>query len=350
MTSSPLNIILWNSRSIRNKYIEFFDYLIKTNVDICLLSETWLKSNIKVSHPIFNCIRFDRESKNGGGVAIVIRNSIQYEILPNITTHFIENVGIEILSRSNVKTKIISVYFPGGRCNGDSRTKYKNDLKKILSCNTPFIICGDLNSRHKDWGCLRANSWGNILSDLTTTLPFVIKSPLTPTYIPAATNANASILDLILTNVPNKITQPITLNALGSDHLPVKFTFSSDHISSTKINLDLKNTNWKKYRRNLKNIYQNQSFNLNNINNSAEIDHIIETFSNNIINSFRNVTPKINSNTFSHVKLPNYIIGLIKIRNQYRRDWIKYRQILDLNSLNFYITLVKNEIFKYKNK
>ena len=350
MTSSKLNVIFWNSRSIRNKYIELFNYLVLNNVDICLLSETWLKSNIKVTHSTYNCIRIDREDRPGGGVAILIKNNLKYEILPKINADSIENVGIEILNESFEKIKLYSVYFPGGRSNNSNRSKFKSGIKKILSVTGSFIICGDLNARHKDWGCLRANSWGNVLSDLTTVLPFVIQNSSNPTYIPAASNANPSTLDLLLTNIPDKVSQPVAMNNLGSDHLPVKFSISFDCLQTENFVLDLKNTNWKTYKRSLKSKLENIDINIDNIINSTQIDQNVDIFSKYIINSFHDSTPKIKPKYSNHLKLPSNIINLIKIRNKHRRDWIRHRQQSDFSHLNYYSTLINKEIFNFKNK
>lgn len=73
-----IKIMFWNCRSVRNKFIELFNFLRKENVDICLLSETWLKSSNKFYHPNYDCIRVDREHTVGGGVAILIKKKIKY--------------------------------------------------------------------------------------------------------------------------------------------------------------------------------------------------------------------------------------------------------------------------------
>ena len=75
MSNASLHIIFWNARSIRNKFHELFEFISNNNVDICLLNETWLDSKIKMLHPLYDCIRYDRETRTGGGVAILIKKN-----------------------------------------------------------------------------------------------------------------------------------------------------------------------------------------------------------------------------------------------------------------------------------
>lgn len=82
MSNKNIKLVLWNSRGIRHKYIEFFDFLLSNNVDIALVSETWLKSNVSLGHAEYCCYRRDRENTTGGGVAIIIRKSIKHSLLP----------------------------------------------------------------------------------------------------------------------------------------------------------------------------------------------------------------------------------------------------------------------------
>ena len=91
------------------------------------------------------------------------KKTISYSIIKCIETNVIENVGIILNLSNQTICKIICVYFPGGRCSPEIKAKFKNDLRKLASIREPFVICGDLNCRHRDWGCTRANSWGNII-------------------------------------------------------------------------------------------------------------------------------------------------------------------------------------------
>ena len=109
MSKSQLNVIFWNARSIRKKYVEFFNFLSNNDVDICLLCETWLSYNIKIYHPNYDCVRYDREG-SGGGVAIILKKTNSYRIIKCIETNVIETVGIILNLSNQTICKIICVY------------------------------------------------------------------------------------------------------------------------------------------------------------------------------------------------------------------------------------------------
>ena len=48
-----INIIIWNARGFKQKSIELFDNLIDKNKHICPVTETWLKSDVCLSHNKF---------------------------------------------------------------------------------------------------------------------------------------------------------------------------------------------------------------------------------------------------------------------------------------------------------
>lgn len=58
--NTNLKLAIWNSRGIRKKLYEFFEFLLGENIDICLVSETWLNGDIAMYHPEFICYRKDR--------------------------------------------------------------------------------------------------------------------------------------------------------------------------------------------------------------------------------------------------------------------------------------------------
>ena len=85
-----------------------------------------------------------------------------------------------------------------------------SDLHKLCR-SEQFILGGDFNSRHQNWGCLRANSWVNTLVCKQNSFNFDILYPSDHTYIPT--------LDLFITNVSQHISLPEVINGLGSDQI-----------------------------------------------------------------------------------------------------------------------------------
>lgn len=347
MLTSNLKIVFWNCRSIRNKIIEFNDFLSVYNVDICCLTETWLNESQTFYHPNYECIRKDRIGQNGGGVAILVKKTIKFSSIPCISTQVMENVGIAIELADNVNLNIYSVYFPGGQNNSNSRSSFKSDLRKMLNTGQNYLFCGDFNSRHRSWNCLRANSWGNILHEFTTYFPMTICFPDTPTYIPAASRVYPSTLDLALTNIPQLISNPCTLNELSSDHLPVVFNISSSAQLISDLGYNFSRANWKLYKRFVRAYYQNINF--YSMNTSAEIDECIENFTFCLLEGVRQFVPMQTPHK-NFVKLPSFIRELMRIRNYHRREWTRYRQISDYTIMNRYNVLIRSGISMFRNK
>lgn len=244
-----LNVICWNARGIRNKALEFFAFLSFHNIDVGLVTETGLDQNIqKLSNREYKSYRLDRNEKRGGDVAVVVKRTIKHQILPIVKTKLIENIGIEIPFTNGRSIKMFCVYFPGGRVSAQKRFDLNCDLRKLVSFNDIFLVGGDLNCRHRNWGCLRANSWGNILADLHSRHPFHILYPPHPTFIPSNPRANPSTLDLFLTNMQELFSQPVVINDLSSDHFPVKCSIVLSPKQTNNLIFDFQNANWERFR------------------------------------------------------------------------------------------------------
>lgn len=349
MSLLNINVMFWNCRSIRNKIFELIHFLNSNNVDICLLSETWLSDENTFYHPQYSCVRRDRVGRNGGGVAILVKKTIQFNIIPCIATEVVENVGIEISFRENSNLRIYSVYFPGGQNNSVFRNKFKSDIRKMLNMPYKYLICGDLNSRHRSWNCLRANPWGNILHDCLSHFPVTISFPSTPTFFPAAANLNPSTLDLILSNIPEFLSHPITKNDLNSDHLPIMFHVLSSTTMMENWHYNFKRANWKKYKHVLENKFQNRVFDIQNINSTEEIDSEVNYFTSSLLEATRESVPKCSPKN-NYIKLPEYILNLIKIRNRYSREWTRYRQLSDYYIMVNYSNIIRHEIHQFRNR
>ena len=77
---STLKLAHVNIRSCRNKEVELSLFLKENDTDILSLNETWLKSNFKLDIPNYTITRKVRPRRQGGGVAILVRNDIKFDI------------------------------------------------------------------------------------------------------------------------------------------------------------------------------------------------------------------------------------------------------------------------------
>ena len=73
---------LVNARSLRNKINQFIHYSITEDLDICFITETWLKDTdtveiASVRPPGYDFINFERKKRVGGGIGTFYKSEIQ---------------------------------------------------------------------------------------------------------------------------------------------------------------------------------------------------------------------------------------------------------------------------------
>lgn len=349
--NNNINVITWNARGIRKKYFEFLNFLNSNKVDIALITETWLTSEVRLPSSDYKCYRVDRTDLKGGGVAILIRKSIQHSLLPTIKTQSVENIGISVRLMNSKEIKVYCVYFPGGSSSDSKRKVLKRDFNQLFAINGEYLLGGDFNCRHKDWGCIRANAWGNLLANLSLVLPINILFPPSPTYFPASSRGSPSVLDLFITNVPSLISQPITVSALSSDHNPVFCRLPWSGEKKVQYIQQINKANWKFFQTSLNMNLQNISTDLENISCINDVDCIVHDFTQAILSSVDKSVPKtIKKDDHTNTKLPVHVLDLIKMRNIHRRSWQKYRQPFYQNMVSHFNQLISNEILKFRNE
>ena len=77
-----------NARSICNKIDELDSVLNVNCVDIAAITETWLDDSIaspNICPTGYTSVRNDRNNRRGGGVMLLIKENVQYEVLPNVS-------------------------------------------------------------------------------------------------------------------------------------------------------------------------------------------------------------------------------------------------------------------------
>jgi endonuclease/exonuclease/phosphatase family metal-dependent hydrolase len=318
-----INLMFWNARSICKKQIETHNYLIDNNIQIALISETWCKKTDNIKFPNYHCYRLDREGNRGGGVAILIRKEIKHQLLPDLRLTVIESIGISITVNGR-NLNIFSVYYPGAR-RAAALSNFRNDIRVLTAAGSGYIICGDLNSRHRSWNCARANGAGKVLFEENCRGNFVINFPHSPTYYPSNSNSTPSTLDIMLTNGLCSISELEVHNDLSSDHCPVTFSIgasSVDYITENQIPC-YNRADWVLFKRFLHN-----SISLNNLTPNllqpSDIDSMVEFLTGKIQEAIDLSVPKVNPFVFQYV-LPESIRILIRFRNARRRQWQRNR-------------------------
>lgn len=335
---NTLNVVNWNSRSILPKRIEFFDFLIRHQVDIATVTETWLAPQNSFHHPQFNCIRADRRSRNnerGGGVLIVVKKGIQFSQL-DLNTRVIETVGIEI-KNATLTIHIIAAYFPGEH-RGVVWNNFRSDIDNLVRRPEPFFVAGDFNARHRLWNCLRANKAGNILATRSSSSDFFIHAPNSFTYNPH-NGRKPSTLDLVLSNNLVNMSALSVVNDLSSDHLPVRFDI--DLVAPpNSVNLTSRcyaRANWNLFKRLVNEKIDLTSAVVNNLNSPAAIDSSVQFLTTTLQEAEAVSVPNAPVKPYKDAKVSTSTRQLIQLRNTRRRQWMRTRDpllLMIVESLN----------------
>lgn len=343
-------LVLWNAQSIKNKITEFTDYLNTNQIDLALVTETWLKPNISLSIPNYKIVRLDRINTRGGGVAIIINENIKYTEVAVSNLKVIESVGVNILSESDSLTCFVC-YFPGGKCCVSKNKSFVEDLKKLIRYDKNCILGGDFNARHSSWGCVRSNLWGKSLHDLSITHPISILYPSEHTYQPSNNLLTPSILDLYLINSSINLSTPIADCNLSSDHLPVRITLHPKSAClPNRQSLNIKRANWNTFKCSLKHKLKVSNLSLASITTEQDIDKLVEIFYNAINEALENSAPKTKIHNPINAKIPEHILELIKLKNKTRKQWHAYRTVALKRQLNKLNRSVRQQIYTFRNK
>lgn len=346
-----IKISFWNARGLRNKIFEVFDYIITNNIDVFLISETGLNNGIKLNcHSDYIMYRADRTNQSGGGVAIIIKKTIKHTLLPHLNTKVIEAIGISIHGTIE-DLKVISAYFPGKNVNCETLNDFKNDILKLTERGSNFLVCGDLNSRHRFWNCLKSNRAGKTLFQLISQNRFSLLHPPTPTYIPAGRIGKPSILDVCLTNRQQFTSLLHTTNSFYSDHYPVNFSTNlaveiRERVSLVKC---YNKANWKHFQNKVKQSIDLNQRTFDEIDCTTKIDERINLMYSVINEAIDESIPKVNPKTFNY-KLTQDLQLLIRLRNTRRRQFQRTKNPLlkvvvrDLNKT------IQSQIIELRNK
>jgi hypothetical protein len=133
---------LWNARSIKNKFASLCDFIISRQIDVMVVTETWLNgdsrddrtiadfSNTLPTHVISHLPRLNRM---GGGIATIIRKGLT--ITENNPIHnysAMECLDIN-LNAGNKSLRLISIYRPhSSNKNGLTPAMFFDDFSSLI--------------------------------------------------------------------------------------------------------------------------------------------------------------------------------------------------------------------------
>lgn len=204
-----------NIRSLVKHIEQFRLYFHKQQFDIICLNETLLDSTI-ANHEVkingYDIVRKDR-NRHGGGVAIYIRNSINYKVRDELMQDNLETITVEICKPKS-KPFLINCWYRPPDTTLELFNMYEELIKKMDSENKEVILIGDFNC---DWSQVNngnAKPQTNKLFEIAKIFQFeqMIKEPT------RITENSKTLIDLAFTNKPEIVINSGVVHLGISDH------------------------------------------------------------------------------------------------------------------------------------
>jgi len=155
--SKALRLFCWNADRVRGRRLELEHFLSQHGVNICLLSETFLKARQAFLLVNYVCHRTDRPTAGGGTTILVRRGIYHHSVHVSGLTH-LEATAIQVILASRM-VKILAAYL------SPSRPLIGADLTPCFGGGLPVLIDGDLNAIHVEWNSRLNTRRGKLIRD-----------------------------------------------------------------------------------------------------------------------------------------------------------------------------------------
>ena len=239
--------------------------------------------------------------KHGGVVSIIMKKHIKYEEIEEINKLEEEIICIKIKIK-NTEVFIITYYNPPNKKNID-----KKIFEFIEENYNNYIICGDFNAKHTDFGCKVNNKNGTILNDfINSSTAILLNKKDQHTFYRDKRNYK-EILDIFKcsSNIYSLIEDcEVDYDSnLQSDHIPIKLilkdqsVIDSEEISQEK-HLNYSKANWTIFRKKL------DLIDISNILKSEESNEINNFLINSLVQAAENSIPYKTNNLECNTRLP----------------------------------------------
>lgn len=333
--SNPVfnTIHLLNIQSLRSrngsKLIELERHTLKYKPNFVCLNETWLTQRQSLVLSGYNCARADRQTgQRGGGTAILVKNSYAFhQINFDIQFRLIEVCAVHVKCVNN-SFIVATVYKkPSNKLIDEDL----NSLLNVLSSLTEnFIICGDFNAHHNQFGSDFNSADGNKLVSFCFDHDLAIHRTAYPSRI---TTTSQSFIDIFISSSSIQEANFGYLQTIpfSSDHDVVKFNFKT----SSKIEYEKKHTflNWARvdiieFQTKIDHIIDVAPICIEKTMSVGEIDEATNWLNTKIAEVVEELIPKISYARNYQNCLDSTTINLMKERDKRRRTFRRKKRAL----------------------
>lgn len=243
-----VKIVQWNICGLRSKIAELQLISSEYNPSIIALQETMFDEK-KYLHRMdqskydWHLKAWDQNSSKNG-VALAINKNIPH-------TEIKLNTNLQALAcRTNdgSPTTYVSIYIPPRKMTAKNTKIKLQDL--INQLPKPFILLGDINAHHTEWGSFKDDRWGKAILELINENNLKLLNNGSSTKISKnQTSMSAPDLTLASNDFINELTWETDIDTRGSDHFPIlmKTDNNSQH-KKQKPKWKLDEANWKQFQ------------------------------------------------------------------------------------------------------
>ena len=237
------------------------------DIDNLTIKETKLHATIKEgeAHPSgYDVVRKDCESngRNGGGVCIYVRSNISFQLCADLSPNNLEFLTVEI-TKPRSKPLLLPTWYRPPQASNDFFSTFERIFDKIDAENLDLYLMCDLNCN------LLSEVISNSSSHLLNIIDIYGLTQLI-TETTRVTQYSSTLIDLCLTNSPDKISKSGVINIGISDHSASYLTCKVTHLRSNMHKIvevrQLKNFNETEFLQDLRMIDWNRVTTHNNPN------------------------------------------------------------------------------------
>lgn len=211
--------------------------------------ESWLTEKDKIHFPGFLTYRKDRVHSRGGGILLLIRQSLSFQEIAHTSSpcESVELVGLQFTNSYPNFDLFVCYRAPGV-------TLSQSQWDCIFSNMHPShntLIMGDFNAHNVVWNCYNTDMNGTHLLNSIDSTDLIIHNHSTYSHVNSI-NSSKSNIDLIITSTlfSDKLSFSVGDDTLGSDHFPfhVELNVEKSYYKKKSFKLKSKRTNWDKFK------------------------------------------------------------------------------------------------------
>lgn len=161
-----LIILQWNARSLISNGQEFKKFVSKLSEEphVICIQETWLKPKWDFVMYGYTAIRNDRETEIGGGVATLVKNGLNYNLVKIGKEQ--ESIVIKVWTGKSSVT-IVNYYNLCSRLSTDILSDASGPIQGAV------VWCGDFNAHSTLWGSCNTDTNGSVIEEFVEDMGLV---------------------------------------------------------------------------------------------------------------------------------------------------------------------------------